>query len=156
MKDEEIAYLLTQLNARYSRSLDTGRLEEWPDYFDDACTYRITTQDNHRRGLAGSLIYAKGKGMLRDRVQALRTANIYEEQVYRHIVGTPLIERGDDGMLRAETPLVVVRTMRNGDMSIFAAGAYHDRLLEQPRLLLAERVVVCDSSRVNTLLAIPL
>lgn len=156
MKDHEIAYTLAQLNARYARSLDTGRLEEWPDYFDETCTYRVTTQDNHRRGLPASLIYAKGKGMLRDRVQALRTANIYEAQSYRHVIGTALVERGEDGVLRAETPFFVVRTMRNGDMSTFAAGAYHDRFVEQPLLRLAERVVVCDSSRTNTLLAIPL
>lgn len=156
MQDNAIAYLLTQLNARYARSLDNGRLEEWPDYFDDACTYRVTTLDNHRRGLPGSLIYAKGKGMLRDRVQALRAANIYEAQGYRHVVGTPLLELREDGMVHAETPVVVVRTMRNGHMSIFAAGAYHDRFLAQAQLRLAERVVVCDSSRVNTLLAIPL
>ena len=158
MEEIELTHLLAQLNARYGRSLDNGRLEEWPEYFVEDCSYLVTTLDNHIRGLAGALIYAKGRGMLLDRVQALRGANIYEGQTYRHIVGTPLMERVADGAIRAETPFFVLRTMRTGAVSIFASGTYHDRLAVpagQP-LRLAERVVVCDSSRIDTLLAIPL
>jgi anthranilate 1,2-dioxygenase small subunit len=158
MEEMQLTHRLAQLNARYARSLDSGRLEEWPEYFTDACSYRVTTLDNHTRGLPGALIYAKGKGMLLDRVQALRGANIYEGQTYRHVVGTPLVERDADGGLRAQTPFFVLRTMRTGAASIFASGAYHDRLASdgEQRLRFAERVVVCDSSRIDTLLAIPL
>ena len=93
--------------------------------------------------------------MLTDRVTALRSANIYERQRYRHIIGMPVLGETTDGLIRAETPFVVVRTMRNGQMDLFAAGLYLDRItLDGPHF--AERVVVCDSHRFDTLLAIPL
>ena len=93
--------------------------------------------------------------MLTDRVAALREANIYERQSYRHIVGMPALRPGED--ITAETPFLVVRTMRDGRMDLFAAGVYLDRVREDAgRLCFAERLVVCDSSRIDTLLAIPL
>ena len=61
------------------------------------------------------------------------------------------------GEITAETPFLVVRTMRDGRMDLFAAGVYLDRVREDSgRLRFAERLVVCDSSRFDTLLAIPL
>jgi hypothetical protein len=43
-------------------------------------------------------------------------------------------------------------------MDLFAAGAYLDRMRDgaDGRLRFAERIVVCDSSRFDTLVAIPL
>jgi hypothetical protein len=47
--------------------------------------------------------------------------------------------------------------MRDGRMDLFAAGVYLDRVRDdEGRLRFAERIVVCDSSRIDTLLAIPL
>jgi 3-phenylpropionate/cinnamic acid dioxygenase small subunit len=95
--------------------------------------------------------------MLRDRVAALREANIYERQSYRHVVGLPAILDEADGAVRVETPFLVVRIMRDGTMDLFATGRYLDALVEdQGGLRFRERVVVCDSSRVDTLLAIPI
>ncbi len=96
--------------------------------------------------------------MLTDRVAALREANIYERQSYRHIVGMPALRPADAGDIAAETPFLVVRTMRDGRMDLFAAGVYLDRVRDDAdgRLRFAERVVVCDSSRFDTLVAIPL
>jgi anthranilate 1,2-dioxygenase small subunit len=51
----------------------------------------------------------------------------------------------------------VVRIMRNGIMDLFATGRYLDALVEESGgLRFRERIVVCDSSRVDTLLAIPI
>ena len=67
----------------------------------------------------------------------------------------PALRDADD--IVAETPFLVVRTMRDGRMDLFAAGVYLDRVRDEAgRLRFAERVVVCDSSRIDTLLAIPL
>jgi hypothetical protein len=91
--------------------------------------------------------------MLQDRVSALRQANIYERQRYRHIVGLPAIGEGGRGG------------------NAVPGGAHHARRQDGPfrhrplsrqsveegkDLKFAERVVVCDSSRFDTLLAIPL
>lgn len=148
---------LWELSSRYARALDDDRLEEWPSFFVEDCLYKITSADNHARGMQAGLIYADSRGMLQDRVTALRQANIYERQAYRHIVGAPAALGEEGGALRAETSFLVVRIMRDGRMDLFACGRYLDRVVEEAgSLKFKERIVVCDSSRFDTLIAIPL
>ena len=158
MTDAETLFRLAALNTEYANCIDADRLEEWPGLFLEDGRYRITTADNQRRGYAAGVIYANSRAMLTDRVAALREANIYERQCYRHIVGLPAPRRSDTGEIAAETSFLVVRTMRDGRMDLFAAGVYLDRVRDDAdgRLRFAERVVVCDSSRFDTLVAIPL
>jgi anthranilate 1,2-dioxygenase small subunit len=152
-----LAERVSQLNAEYARAIDDDRLESWPDFFTDPCVYTITSADNYRRGLPAGLVYADSRGMLKDRVTALREANIYERQAYRHLVGLPAIRPGADGAVHAETPFLVVRVMRDGTMDLFATGRYLDTMVDEGGTLrFQERLVVCDSSRIDTLLAIPL
>jgi anthranilate 1,2-dioxygenase small subunit/terephthalate 1,2-dioxygenase oxygenase component beta subunit len=151
------ALRLAELNAAYAAAIDSDRLEEWPDFFVDDCLYKITSADNHRRGHAAGIVYADSRAMLRDRVTALRRANIYERQNYRHIIGLPLITAHGAGEIAAETPFLVVRIMRDGRTDLFATGTYRDRLRDDAsRLRFIERIVVCDSAYFDTLLAIPL
>jgi anthranilate 1,2-dioxygenase small subunit len=144
--------------ARYALCIDSDRLEEWPDFFLPDCEYRITTAENHRLGFAAGIIWADSRGMLQDRVAALREANIYERHSYRHVLGLPLLEEeGPDGV-RSVTPFLVARIMRDGATDLFATGRYLDlwRADDTGTPKLKERIVVCDSSRVDTLLALPL
>lgn len=148
---------VARLNADYARAIDDDRLEDWPGFFSESCLYTITSADNHRQGLPAGLMYADSNGMLRDRVSALREANIYERQTYRHLIGLPVILGEKDGGTLTETPFLVVRIMRDGRMDLFATGRYLDTLVEEAGALkFRERLVVCDSSRIDTLLAIPL
>jgi anthranilate 1,2-dioxygenase small subunit len=149
---------LIQLNSEYAAAIDDDRLEDWPDFFIEECFYRITTADNHQRGMSAGLVYADSRNMLRDRVLSLRKANIYEKQRYRHIVGLPrLLGETSDGNLRAETSFTVMRVVRRGSTDVFATGRYLDEVvLRDGQALLKSREVVCDSSRIDTLLALPL
>lgn len=148
---------LAALNAEYAAAIDADRLEEWPNFFLDPCLYKITSADNVRQNLAAGIIFADSRGMLQDRVMALRRANIYERQTYRHVIGLPRVLTQDGSILVAETPFLVVRTMRDGRMDLFATGVYHDRIQDDAGTLrFAERIVICDSQRIDTLLAIPL
>ena len=148
---------VTRLNAEYARAIDDDRLEDWPSFFTDPCLYSITSADNHRRGMPIGVIYADSKGMLKDRVAALREANVFERQSYRHVVGLPAIVGERDGAVIAETPFLVIRIMRDGTMALFATGRYLDVLVEETGAFrFRERIAVCDSSRIDTLLAIPL
>jgi anthranilate 1,2-dioxygenase small subunit len=141
----------------YIRCLDSDRLEEWPSFFGDPCVYKITTVENEREGLDGAIIFANSLGMLRDRVSALREANIYERQSYRHILGQPAILDEKDGVCLCETPFIVARILADGDTDLFATGIYRDQyVVSGGGAKLRERIVVCDSSRIDTLLAIPL
>jgi 3-phenylpropionate/cinnamic acid dioxygenase small subunit len=158
MTDVETLFRVVALNTEYTGCIDADRLEEWPGLFLEHCVYKITTAENQRRGYAAGIVFADSRAMLTDRVAALREANIYERQSYRHIVGLPALRAGDAGEIAAETPFLVVRTTRDGRMDLFAAGAYFDRMRDDAdgRLRFAERIVVCDSSRFDTLVAIPL
>ena len=84
---------VAELNAAYAATIDSDRLESWPDFFVEDCLYKITSADNHKRGYSAGVVYADSRAMLQDRVTALRTANIYERQSYRHIVGLPGLEQ---------------------------------------------------------------
>jgi 3-phenylpropionate/cinnamic acid dioxygenase small subunit len=145
------------LYAAYAHCLDNDALEAWPEFFTDDCHYRITSAENFEAGLPIGIVYATSKAMLVDRVMALRKANIYEPQRYRHIVGAFSIGAKDGGMVPVVANLVVVRTMQDGAMMLFAAGRYVDRLArEGDGWKFARKEVVLDSRQIDTLLAIPL
>lgn len=148
---------LTALNAAYARCIDNDRVEEWPEFFTERCLYVINTADNHAAGMQAGIIYADSRAMLHDRVSALRDANIYEQQRYRHIVGAPLVLERSSNEASVESPFLVVRIMRDGETIVFASGRYIDRVVSvDGSLKFSERIVVCDSSNIDTLLAIPL
>jgi len=145
-----------ELHARYAQALDADRLEDWPGFFTEKGVYRITTAENEARGLPLPVLYCEGRPMLRDRVASLRHANIYEPQRYRHIVSSVLAEKISAQRIRATANFLVVRTMENGESTLFASGRYLDLIQASKKPLFIERVVVCDSRRFDTLLAIPL
>jgi anthranilate 1,2-dioxygenase small subunit len=153
----DIHQLIARAQAHYARCIDDGDLAHWPDFFTQACVYKITTADNYKRGLPGSMIYAASRGMLVDRVASLRDANIYERHGYRHLLGHPYIVDESANEARSETSFMVARIMRDGSTSLFATGRYCDvYVVEEGAVKLRERIVVCDSSRIDTLLALPL
>jgi 3-phenylpropionate/cinnamic acid dioxygenase small subunit len=144
-----------RLHARYVHSLDSDELERWPEFFTENGVYRISTAENEARGLPLPVLYAEGRAMLNDRVASLRHANIYEPQRYRHIVSAVLVERQDQGTVKSIANFLVIRIMQNGETMLFASGRYVDRIV-LPEMRYEERVVICDSRRFDTLLAIPL
>jgi 3-phenylpropionate/cinnamic acid dioxygenase small subunit len=154
----ELEMAVNRLNMSYAQCIDDDRLEEWPALFGNPCFYGITTRDNYAQGLPGSIIYCDSQGMLKDRISALREANIYERQRYRHIVSMPARLCMNDGVIASETAFVIYRTIRNGRTDVFATGCYYDDLVPNAtgELKFARREVVCDSSVFDTLLAIPL
>jgi 3-phenylpropionate/cinnamic acid dioxygenase small subunit len=153
----ELMLKVQDLNARYVQAIDDDKLEAWPDFFTESGRYRITTAENVQRGLPLGLIYATSRAMLRDRVRALRDANVYEAQRYRHVIGAPLIEPAVDGTVRARTCFMVARIMHTGETMLFATGCYHDRVVvDDGDTRFAEKVVILDSRLVDTLLAVPL
>jgi 3-phenylpropionate/cinnamic acid dioxygenase small subunit len=145
------------LQAAYIRCIDNNDLEAWPEFFHDPCLYVVTTAENHRLGYETGIIYADTKGMLIDRIAALRQANVYEKQSYRHIHGLPSVTRNGGDTAETETPFLVTRIMHDGESGVFATGVYLDTLRGAGNdLKFARRIVVCDSSRVDTLMALPL
>jgi 3-phenylpropionate/cinnamic acid dioxygenase small subunit len=144
-----------ELHARYAHALDNDELERWPEFFTAKGRYRVTTAENEARGLPLPVLYAEGQAMLRDRIASLRHANIYEPQRYRHMVSAVLVEQESAAVAKSVANFLVIRVMENGETLLFASGRYVDRIA-LPELRYEERVVICDSRRFDTLLAIPL
>jgi len=156
---DEVAVRLgvQELIASYVDCIDEDRLEEWPDFFVEQCRYLITSRASHEAGLPHGVVYAASRGMLADRILALRRANIFEPHRYRHIVGPIRIGKIADGVAEVRSNFIAVRIMHDGEMSLFAAGRYLDRVsvaAEPYRFI--ERLVILDSEKIDTLLVIPL
>jgi anthranilate 1,2-dioxygenase small subunit len=148
---------IEDLLSEYAHIVDDDRLEEWPDLFTSRGLYRVTTRENYDADLPLNLIYCDGRGMMVDRVSAMRTANIYEPQVYSHGTSAVRVLGTESGVTRVRSNFTVLRTMVGGDTMIFACGRMFDRIVEEDgRLRFAERVAVLDSRSIDTLLVIPL
>jgi 3-phenylpropionate/cinnamic acid dioxygenase small subunit len=155
--DIAVRLAVADLLSDYAACIDADGLERWPDFFTENAVYQITTAYNHARGLPIGIVYADNRRMLEDRVAALRKANVYEPQRYRHVVSAARIGGGEAGLVKAEASFLVVRTMVDGSQFLFATGRYLDQIDfsgDRPRF--AEKLVVLDSDKVDTLLAIPL
>jgi anthranilate 1,2-dioxygenase small subunit len=155
--NQDVISLIGHAQGAYVRCIDNGALDAWPDFFEENCIYKITTADNFAQGLEAGVIFANSRGMLIDRVASLREANVYERHVYRHFLGQPWILSQDAAEVRSETSFFVTRIMRDGTTDIYATGRYMDIYrLNGGAPMLRERIVICDSSRFDTLLALPL
>lgn len=147
---------IEDLLARYVHALDDDRLEEWPGFFTEHGRYRITTAENFKAGLPLCIVQADSPAMMRDRIAALRHANIYEAQGYRHTVSSTLAKALSTNGFEAVSNFTVVRIMHDGASMLFASGRYVDRIVIGDVARFEDRLVVLDSRRIDTLLAIPL
>ncbi len=150
-------FALHDLLADYAHCLDAGEFERWPGFFTESGQYRITSEFNYVRGLPAGTIQANNRHMMADRIAALRDANIYEPQSYRHILSVPRITTEDSSAVSLETNFLVVRTMHSGDQMLFASGRYIDEVVASDgNWYFQSKVVVLDSDKIDTLLVIPL
>ncbi len=140
-----------------AHSLDDDQLEAWPDYFTEDAVYQIIPRESYEQNLPLGILYCEGKGMMLDRINALRTANIFEPHTHCHILSQPRISAHDDGSFQARTNFNVIRTKQDGAMEIYAAGKYLDEIVvEDGKPLFRDRRVVLESHRIDILLVVPL
>jgi anthranilate 1,2-dioxygenase small subunit len=140
----------------YAHCIDDDDLERWPGYFTETGLYRVIPRAGHEAGHRMGIMLCRGRGMMMDRVRAMRQANIYEPQRYTHLLGRSSVT-AEDSTYSVRTNFQVVRTMEYGDSEMFVSGKYLDRVVVdcgEPRF--AERHVILDSRRVDTLLVVPL
>jgi anthranilate 1,2-dioxygenase small subunit len=147
---------IEDLLAAYAEAIDDGKLELWPGFFTGNGIYQIITRESLDAGLPIGILYCDSRGMMEDRVRALRTANIYEPHAYRHLLGRPRLERAGDGF-DVRSNFCVYRIAQDGDTVTFATGRYLDRIVDDgDALRFMTRRVVLDSRRVDILLVLPL
>lgn len=153
----ELHFRVDRLLSRYVQCIDEDDLERWPEFFTEDCRYRIISRENADRGLPVSAIYCDSKGMLQDRVTALRHANIYAAHYYRHLVSSlQVLEAGEDFVV-TESNYVVLQTLTDGDTHIYNAGKYRDRVVfDGDNLLYAEKHAIFDTYRIANLMVTPI
>lgn len=147
---------IARLQMQYVHAIDNDEVERWPSFFTDDCRYRIVSRRDYDAGRPMGLWYCDSRGMLEDRVKSLRGVNVYEPQHYRHIIGPTEILAPEAGGWKTQTSYMLVRTMHDGEMTLFSAGRYVDRIVyDGVHARLASRTVVTDSWRYDTLIVIP-
>jgi anthranilate 1,2-dioxygenase small subunit len=157
MDDLAIRLGVQELIGDYAERIDEDRLEEWPDLFADPCRYLVISRANFEAGMRQGVMYAATRGMLLDRVFSIRRANLFEPHRYRHVIGPIRLKDVVDNVAVVQSHFIVARIMHDGATTLFATGRYLDRVdISGAPYRFNERVVVLDSDKIDTLLAIPL
>ena len=114
-------------------------------YYGDA-VYRITARENADAGLPVGLVYAEGRGMLRDRAFAIARTQMFAPRYMQHMVGNVrVIEAGAAG-IKAQSNYMLLQTLVDGPTTIHQAGRYYDTFVRvEGKLLLQERQCVYDT-----------
>jgi anthranilate 1,2-dioxygenase small subunit len=141
----------------YVQCIDDDRLEEWPDFFTDDCLYKVIPRENADLGLPVAVMFCDSKGMLRDRIVALRKANIYAPHFYRHLVSNTRILSEQAGVITAQTNYGVFQTLLDGETRVYNTGKYVDKIVRvNGQLRFKEKLCVFDTYRIQTLMVTPI
>jgi 3-phenylpropionate/cinnamic acid dioxygenase small subunit len=142
---------------RYCHTLDDGSVDNWSAYFEQDGVYRVTTRENVEANRPIGIVLCEGRGMMDDRIKALKIANIFESHTFRHMVGRPIVEPEFEGRFTVRSSFSVFRIMYTGKTDLFATGRYEDVVsVSENGIQFAERSVVLDSRLLDTLMVYPL
>lgn len=131
---------------RYAECLDGGRLQHWPEFFLDACHYRITTRRGLRLGPDDDVMSLAGKTSMRDRIAALGQSEDYEPHLQRHFLSNFRVQASGPDELRVQANFQVLRTFPERRTELFVSGNYQDRIeVNGGRLNFSEKLCVLDS-----------
>jgi anthranilate 1,2-dioxygenase small subunit len=152
LSDEASALL-----AEYGWLIDTSQYDAWLDLFPEDTVYKIIPRENLDAGLPASLIYCRGKNMLRDRITALLKVNKFNIHTTRHFIGRSRVTAPVGELVPVSTPYAVYQTDQEGVSRLFAVGAYESKLVrENGAFRFAEQIVQLDTFSVPPLLSDPL
>jgi salicylate 5-hydroxylase small subunit len=150
-------FALTQLYADYADAVDSGDWDLWPEFFTDACVYRLVPRENHERGFPLATLSFESKGMLKDRVYGIRETLFHDPYYQRHIVGVPLVRRVEDGRIHSEANYAVLRTKLSELTTVFNVGRYVDEVVGTPQgLKFASRLCIYDSEMIPNSIIYPI
>lgn len=155
--DQNVRGVIEDLLTDYAHSIDDDELERWSSFFVEKGLYQIIPREGFEAGHRLGVMLCRGQGMMNDRIQAMRQANIFEPQRYTHILSRPAITKVDGSSYSVRSNFHIVRTMEDGGSEMFVTGRYLDSIQvagSEARFL--ERKVLLDSRRIDTLLVVPL
>ncbi len=112
------------LFAEYVECLDDDEIERWPELFTETCLYQVIARENHDRGLPLAAILCESRGMLEDRVAAVRETSMYAPRYLAHVVGPARLRPGPAGTVVARASYAVFRTLVEEETQVFNVGRY--------------------------------
>jgi salicylate 5-hydroxylase small subunit len=156
MLTPELRDEIEALYADYAEALDDNELERWPEFFIEDCLYKLVPRENWERKLPIALMLCESKGMLRDRVNAVRNTALYAPRTFRHLIGQFRIEAETPERMRVRANYVVFQTLVDDLTRIQNAGKYIDLVVRTPDgLRFREKICVFDSVLVPNSLIYP-
>lgn len=151
----ELRAEIQDLYDAYAEALDDGELERWPALFTEKCLYEVVPRENFERGLPLALILCESRGMLEDRVAALRKTSMYAPRYVRHLI-SHVRAAADGDAFRVRANYAVLQTRVDALTEILSAGRYLDRIVrDDGRLRFEEKRVIFDSVLVPNSLVYP-
>ncbi|AJZ60368.1 ring hydroxylating beta subunit [Paraburkholderia fungorum] len=156
MVDFDTYYGIVSLYARYAAVLDANDWGKWPDFFTDDCTYKLQPRENFDGGFPLATLAFESKGMLMDRVFAIRETLFHDPYYQRHVIGAPVIKEVEEGAVVCEANYVVMRTKRDQLTEVFNVGRYVDRIVTvNDRPVFASKLCVFDSEMIPNSIIYP-
>lgn len=148
---------IVSLLAAYNAALDNQRYDEWPDLFTETCLYQVISLENHMANWPLGIMRCESRGMLKDRIQAVRELITYGGRRHRHFVdGTQIVEE-DSGEIVLESNVLVLQTEIDKEPRVLLSGRYLDRLRRvDDRLRFAQRICIYDNNLIFNSVPIPL
>jgi len=148
---------ILQFMADYAAALDAGEWDRWPDFFTEACTYRIQPRENFDRGLPLATMSFESRGMLKDRVYGIKETLFHDPYYQRHVVGIPSILRAEAGRYETESNYAVFRTKLDQYSTVYNVGRYLDVIRRTGEGLRFEsRICVFDSEMIANSIIYPI
>lgn len=147
-----------RLYAQYGKYLDDANYEAWMALFEgEKASYFLHPRENRDAGLDGYWMYCRNKAMIRDRIKALVSANIFNIHHNRHLI-TDILWEEEGSLIRAEASFLIIQTDVEGRSEVFAAGKYVDQIQIKGDGTLGffEKISVPDSFNIQRPLAVPM
>jgi salicylate 5-hydroxylase small subunit len=157
MVDMQTWFGIQQLYVDYAIAVDSGKWNQWPEFFTEQCVYKVQPRENFERGFPLATLALTSKGMLKDRVYGI-TETIYHDPYYqRHVVGAPVVRKVEDGHIYSEANYAVFRTKYDKESTVFNVGRYLDTIVQTTDgFKFAERICVYDSEMIPNSIIYPI
>jgi salicylate 5-hydroxylase small subunit len=157
MISHDLRFEIMDLYAEYAACLDEGRFDDWPEFFTEACRYRVMPRENHDQGLPLATINLQSRGALKDRVYGVQSTLFHAPYYQRHIIGPVRVKKHADDEILVEANYLVIRTHRDMPSDLFNTGRYLDRVVATADgLRFAEKLCIFDSELISNSIIYPL
>ncbi len=95
--------------------------------------------------------------MLKDRVDGISETLYHDPYYQRHVVGTPIVRKVEEGRIYSEANYAVFRTKYDQESTVFNVGRYLDIIVQTPEgFKFAERLCIYDSEMIPNSIIYPI